>query len=144
MSSTQDDATPLGLNQLLGQLLIQLVYGLIVFADITNLNDVLTILEPQFPKSKWMRFGLKCGLHYNTLNTIKADNHNNTEECFTECVACWLRKQDDVGKKEKLQPSLQRLADIVRKVGDIATADKIISQIKKKKMKGTHKLIIIL
>ena len=110
----------------------------IVLADINNLDDVLTKLE-RFPKHRWMEFGLRCGLHHDTLKIIQADNPKDTEGCFTECVACWLKRKDDVDKKGK--PTLQRLADIVGNIGDKATAENIRSQIKKKrkkKNKGTH------
>ena len=109
-----------------------------MLADITNLNDVLTKLE-QFPKDRWRKFGLRCGLHYGTLETIQANYPRDAEECFTKCVACWLRREDAVDKKGK--PTLQRLADIVGNIGDKATAENIGSQIKKKrkkKNKGTH------
>ena len=96
-----------------------------MLADITNLNDVLTKLRPQFSTNEWMGFGLECGLHHCTLKKIQADNPKDTEGCFTECVACWLKRKDDVDKKGK--PTLQRLADIVENVGDKATADKIRS-----------------
>lgn len=111
----------------------------IVLADINNLNDVLSTKLERFPKHRWMEFGLRCGLHHDTLKIIQADNPKDTEGCFTECVACWLKRKDDVDKKGK--PTLQRLADIVGNIGDKATAENIRSQIKKKrkkKNKGTH------
>ena len=109
----------------------------IVLADINNLDDVLTKLE-QFPKDRWRKFGLRCGLHYVTLETIQANYPRDAEECFTKCVVCWLRREDGVDKKGK--PTLQRLADIVEAVGDRATAENIRSQIKKKRKRKIKKM----
>ena len=111
-----------------------------MLADITNLNDALTKLK-QFPKDRWRKFGLRCGLHYGTLKTIQANYPRDVEGCFTECVTCWLRREDAVDKEGK--PTLQRLADIVEAVGDKPTAENIRSQIKKERKKenekkGTH------
>ena len=83
-----------------------IAHDLIVLADITNLNDVLTKLE-QFSKDRWRKFGLRCGLHYGTLKTIQANYPRDAEGRFTECVACWLRREDDVDEEGK--PMLQRL-----------------------------------
>ena len=106
-----------------------------MLVDITNLNDALTKLK-QFPKDRWGNFGLRCGLHHNTLKTIEANYPRDAERCFTECVACWLRREDAVD--EEGEPTLQRLADIVEAVGDKATAENIRNQIKKEnEKKGT-------
>ena len=88
-----------------------------LFSDITHLDLVLSKLERHFSKAKWKKFGLKSGLHYNTLTIIQANNANKpepVEECFRECVACWLKRKDDVD--EVGEPTLQRLADIVEKI----------------------------
>ncbi|XP_019852030.1 PREDICTED: uncharacterized protein LOC109581958 [Amphimedon queenslandica] len=89
--------------------------------NIEHLDRVLSELE-HFADAEWKSFGLKCGLHYNTLKAIERDA-GSTKECFTECVACWLMMKDNVSKKGK--PTLERLADIVEKIGDKATAKKI-------------------
>uniref|UniRef100_A0A1X7T1K2 NACHT domain-containing protein n=1 Tax=Amphimedon queenslandica TaxID=400682 RepID=A0A1X7T1K2_AMPQE len=86
-----------------------------------HLDRVLSELE-HFADTEWKSFGLKCGLHYNTLKAIERDA-GSTKECFTECVACWLMMKDNVDKKGK--PTLQRLADIVEETGDKATAEEI-------------------
>ena len=86
------------------------------------MEDVLNELE-QFSEVKWEDFGLKAGLYKNTLEKIKSDKKENTHQCFVECLACWLKRQDKV--KEKGKPSWRRLAEILEELGDRALADKI-------------------
>ena len=81
----------------------------IFFVDINSLNDVLDQLKG-FPKDKWMEFGLECGLYYNTLRELEANYPRDVSRCFTECVARWLRREDDVA--ERGEPSSQRLVEI--------------------------------
>uniref|UniRef100_A0A1X7UHT1 NACHT domain-containing protein n=1 Tax=Amphimedon queenslandica TaxID=400682 RepID=A0A1X7UHT1_AMPQE len=67
--------------------------------------------------AKWKDFGLKCGLYHNTLEAIQANNAGKprpAEECFRDCVARWLRREDNVN--EEGEPTLQRLADIVENI----------------------------
>lgn len=78
-----------------------------------------------FSKHKWKTFGLKAGLLKPTLDAI-ADNHNGVEECFSECLSCWLERSDNVD--EVGLPTWALLADIVEKVQDKTTADKIRSR----------------
>ena len=92
-----------------------------LFLDIKQLDRVLSELE-DFADTEWETFGLKCGLHYNTLEAIKRDA-GSTKECFTRCVALWLNRRDNVDTKGK--PTLQRLADIVEETGDKSTAEEI-------------------
>ena len=82
--------------------------------DIDNLNDVLDQLKG-FPKDRWMEFGLECGLHYNTLSELEANYPRDVSRCLTECVARWLRREDNVD--ERGEPTLQRLAEIKSKLG---------------------------
>ena len=96
--------------------------------DIKHLEFVLSNLK-QFSKTEWKTFGLKCGLHYNTLEAIQINNASKpgfVEECFRDTVARWLERKDDVDTKG--EPTLERLADIVEETGDKATAKKIRSQ----------------
>ena len=97
------------------------------------MDNIKTELE-EFDKSDWRRFGSKAGLSYNTLNAIQA-NKKKVDDCFEECLACWLRREDKVDEKGK--PSWRRLAEIVEKLGDRALADKIRDR------EGKLKLLII-
>ena len=99
------------------------------FSDIRLLDLVLNKLK-LFGKHNWQAFGLKAGLGYSNLQAIKADNLGSVDACFRECVASWLKRQDNVDVKGK--PTLLRLADIVEETGDRATADGIRKQIKEK------------
>ena len=96
--------------------------------DIKHLDFVLSILK-QFSKTEWKTFGDKCGLHYNTLEEIQANNAGKpgfVEECFRDTVARWLERKDDVDTKG--EPNLERLTDIVEEIGDKDAAEKIRSQ----------------
>ena len=57
-----------------------------------------------------MEFGLECGLRHNTLKELEANYPRDVSRCFTECVALWLRREDDVDRRGK--PTPQRLAEI--------------------------------
>ena len=87
-----------------------------------DLDAILNQLE-QFPKDKWHDFGLKAGLYDPTLITIRANHRGNCEECFRECLACWLKRADNVDEKGK--PTWQRLADILEEMNEKALADEI-------------------
>ena len=91
---------------------------LLSISDINDLGLVLLKLR-YFPKARWKDFGLKSGLHPNTLEEIQANNAGkpqSVDDCFTECVVCWLKRKDDVD--EVGEPTLQRLADIVEETAE--------------------------
>ena len=88
--------------------------------DIEDLDKVKTELK-HFKKSDWRIFGLKAGLSYSTLHEI--ENSKKVADRFEECLACWLRREDDVDENEK--PSWRRLAKILEGIGERALADKI-------------------
>ena len=102
---------------------------LCVFSDIRHLDIVLNELKI-FGNDKWQKFGLEAGLDYSTLKAIKADNPGDVDACCCECVASWLKRQDNVDDKGK--PTLLRLANIVEEIGDRAAADGIRNKIKEK------------
>ena len=104
------------------------------FSEITHLNLVLKELK-LFGKHNWQAFGLEAGLYDNKLQAIKANNPGNVETCLHECVASWLKRQDNVDVKGK--PSLLRLADIVEETGDKATADEVRNKIKETEDRAT-------
>ncbi|XP_019859374.1 PREDICTED: uncharacterized protein LOC109587585 [Amphimedon queenslandica] len=88
---------------------------------IGDLHDVKTELK-EFTTSDWRKFGSVAGLKYNTLNNIQ-ENKTKVEDRFEECLACWLRRKDDVDSKGK--PSWRRLVEILEELGERALADKI-------------------
>ncbi|XP_019863716.1 PREDICTED: uncharacterized protein LOC109592796, partial [Amphimedon queenslandica] len=103
--------------------------------DIAHLRLVLSKLQC-FSKARWKDFGLKCGLYYNTVTAIAANNAGKPEfvdECFRECIARWLKREDDVD--EVGEPTLETLAAIVEETGDKATAKKIRNQFKENNCK---------
>lgn len=79
-----------------------------------------------FSKDKWKIFGLKAGLYLTRLNVIEKNNRNDVEECFSECLSCWLKRNDNVDGVGL--PTWALLADIVEEVPDKTTADKIRSR----------------
>ena len=102
-----------------------------LFSDAKHVGLVLDELElALFSKDKWQKFGLKAGLFHNNLQVIKAKNPGDVEACCCECVASWLRREDNVDGKGK--PTLLRLADIVEETGDRTAADGIRNKIKEK------------
>ena len=81
-----------------------------------------------------MTFGLKAGLLYNNLQEIGSNSPGSIDACFTQCVASWLMRKDNVDEKGK--PTLLKLADIVKETGDKAVAEEITETIKKKDEKS--------
>ena len=85
-----------------------------------DLNTIKAELK-EFNKRDWREFGSVAGLRYNTLNNIEEDK-TKVQDRFEECLACWLRREDDVDDKGK--PSWRRLAEILEKF-DRNLAEKI-------------------
>ena len=54
-----------------------------------------TLKRHQFPKAEFYRLGLSLKLYHITLEEIKHDKRD-AEPCFSECLARWLCKADNV------------------------------------------------
>uniref|UniRef100_A0A1X7SMK3 Death domain-containing protein n=1 Tax=Amphimedon queenslandica TaxID=400682 RepID=A0A1X7SMK3_AMPQE len=87
-----------------------------------------------FSEAKWEKFGLECGLYKGRLETLETNYPKDASKYFRECISRWLRRED--GVKEKGEPTLQRLADIVEETGDKFTAEEIRNQFEKDSYEG--------
>lgn len=72
--------------------------------------------ECNFSELNWFQFGLKLGLHYNTLKRIESEYPNNLNQCLTECLTKWLSKTDSVVTVGPL--TYQTLASTLEKIGE--------------------------
>ena len=92
----------------------------IIAIDISDLNEVIALLERHhYSKTSYHRLGLRLNLSYSTLEKIKKDS-GEVDPCFTECLASWLRKADDVET-----PTIDTLIAALRGIGENAVADGI-------------------
>ncbi|XP_019863593.1 PREDICTED: uncharacterized protein LOC109592634 [Amphimedon queenslandica] len=88
--------------------------------NISDLDEVIALLERHhYNKTSYHRLGLRLNLSHNTLEKIKRD-HGEVDPCFTECLASWLRKVDDVET-----PTIDTLIAALRGIGENAVADGI-------------------
>ncbi|XP_019855630.1 PREDICTED: ankyrin repeat, PH and SEC7 domain containing protein secG-like [Amphimedon queenslandica] len=88
--------------------------------NIRDLNEVIASLEKHhYSKISYHQLGLRLKLSHNTLEKIKKD-HGEVDPCFTECLASWLRKADDVET-----PTIDTLIAAFRGIGENAVADGI-------------------
>ena len=71
----------------------------------------------------WHSLGLQLGLLYSTLEKIKTNNPGNVEQCQTDMIAAWLKRQDNVPKVGV--PSWSGLQTALRKIGENEVADKL-------------------
>ena len=92
------------------------------FVGIEDLGDILPKLK-LVSKRNWKEFGLGLGLLYPTIENIEANNPKDVESCFRECLVRWLRREDKVD--EKGLPTLSRLVEVLKEIGDKATAEKL-------------------
>ena len=63
------------------------------------------------------------GLLYPTLDAIKTNNRGQVEQCKTDMLAAWLRKEDNVSKKGA--PSWSGLIAALKEIGENAVTDQI-------------------
>ena len=83
-----------------------------------------TLERHQFPKAEFYRLGLSLKLYHNTLEEIKHDKRDAAEPCFSECLAHWLRKVDNVDN-----PNWEMLILALREMGGVEdVADGIESE----------------
>ena len=98
---------------------------LICSLDITNLSDVLEILNKHmFPYRRWFELGLLLGILQPTLAKIEVDHRNDVTRCLQECLTCWLRRIDKVD--EKGRPTWDVLASALKKMEEHFVAENII------------------
>ena len=86
----------------------------------TDLENILKLLEDgQFNKD-WHTLGLKLGLFPQTLLKIQA---SDADSCLKECISRWLERVDDVDTKGGV--SQITLANALQEMGQENTADHI-------------------
>ena len=96
-----------------------------VIIDTSNLKDIINALKQGcFPSHRWSHLGLQLGLLQPTLSDIRAKYSNDPESCLQECLTLWLSKADNV--TESGGPTWDSLASALNKLGENATADKIM------------------
>ena len=86
-----------------------------------KLHEAFRLLMPI--AYKWKTIGTLLQVKNSSLNNIKKDNQNESEECLQEMLGQWLRQVDP-------QPSWQALVDVVKEV-DPNLADKIYDKVLK-------------
>ena len=90
---------------------------------IRDLQRVLEILKKHnFDSSDYFKLGLGLGLIYNTINAIRSCCKGESDSCLLECLAAWLRKDDEVELKGC--PTWYTLIEALRSINK-AVADAI-------------------
>ena len=74
--------------------------------------------------NNWHSLGLQLGLVYHTLGKIKTDNNREVEQCKTNMIAAWLKRQDNV--LQNGVPSWSVLQTALRNIGENDVADQIV------------------
>ena len=92
--------------------------------DIRDLNEVVALLERHHcNKTNYYGLGLRLLLLDNTLKSIEQEHRGQVDRCFTECLASWLRKADDVEN-----PKIDTLINALKGIGENAVADGITGE----------------
>ena len=79
------------------------------------------LIKEHYDATTWQRLGLALGIHQPTLNKIKHDARDKTEDCLKECLSAWLRQEDNV--KESGIPDWYTLATALDSIGQRSIAD---------------------
>ena len=88
------------------------------------LDGILNTLEKNyFNKGDWDQLGLRLGLLYPTLKSIKAAYNNDPAKCLTDMLSHWLNRTDHVDTKGG--PTLNTLALTLKDMGYTAAYDNI-------------------
>ena len=60
-----------------------------------TLEDLKTVQSDLWDvRSKWYNLGIQLDMKIEDLEAIKEKNSNNPDQCFTDCITCWLRRSD--------------------------------------------------
>ena len=96
----------------------------LLLLDIASLNGVLVLLRKcEFPDRRWFELGLALGLSKRTLDTIKANNPQDVNQCLIECLSKWLERADDVTNKGGA--TCDALSTAIRAMNEIAVAESL-------------------
>ena len=88
------------------------------------MKDIIKALKQgYFPNHKWFPLGLQLGLLSPTLEDIEANYKSDVMRCLHKCLTLWLSKADRV--TENGGPTLDSLADALKNIDEIFTAEKI-------------------
>ena len=68
--------------------------GLLLNAGIEDLAEIIMELKNL---NNWLPLGLQLGLRYETLKRIEKEQHGLINECKTEMLVAWLKRNDNVG-----------------------------------------------
>ena len=90
----------------------------------SDIDDICNVLEVVDDFGKWRRLGLQLGLRYTTLEEIRNDHRDKTDECRMEMLAAWLRQQDNVSQTGV--PSWSVLRAALRRIGENELASRIM------------------
>ena len=71
-------------------------------------DDLKTIQDLVWPaRSKWFQMGIQLGIDVGTLEAIRGNNHDQSEDCFTDILTTWLRGRDPIPTWKSLVNALK-------------------------------------